>query len=57
MDHVAFFSYFRNGAQISEALFLGLDTLLRKNLRILFNKLKHFGKSAWFLGGKTGLEL
>lgn len=35
----------------------GLDTLLGKNLRILFDKWKHFGKSVWFLGGKIGLEL
>lgn len=57
MDHDAFFFYFRNGAQMSEELSLGLDSLLRKNLRILFDKWKHFGKSVWFLGGKIGLEL
>lgn len=42
---------------MSEELSLGLDSLLRKNLRILFDKWKHFGKSVWFLGGKIGLEL
>jgi len=32
LDDVAFFFFFRNAAHISEALFLGLEILLRPNL-------------------------